>query len=64
MNKFEIYTANLPYGSETGTYIIILGNGIVDNVIFFVLLLCLRKMIMIKIVFIFKRIRKREKWVL
>lgn len=34
MNKFEIYTANLPYGSETGTYIIILGNGIVDNVIF------------------------------
>lgn len=34
MKWFEIYTANLPHGSETGTYIIILGNGIVDSAIF------------------------------
>lgn len=34
MKRFEIYTANLPHGSETGTYIIILGNGIVNNAIF------------------------------
>ncbi len=34
MKRFEIYVADLPYGSETGTYVIILGNGIVDNTIF------------------------------
>lgn len=34
MKQFEIYTVKLPYGSETETYIIILGNGVVNNVIF------------------------------
>lgn len=34
MKRFEIYAANFPHGSETGTYIIILGNGIVGNAIF------------------------------
>ncbi len=34
MKRFEIYAAKLPYGSETGTYVIILGNGVVDNAIF------------------------------
>lgn len=34
MKRFEIYAAKLPYGTETGTYVIILGNGIVDNAIF------------------------------
>lgn len=34
MRRFEIHAAKFPHGSETGTYIIILGNGIVDNAIF------------------------------
>lgn len=34
MKRFEIYAAKLPHGSETGTYVIILGNGIVNNAIF------------------------------
>lgn len=34
MKQFEIYAANLPHGSETGTYIVVLANGIVDNTIF------------------------------
>lgn len=34
MKRFEIYVAKLTYGLETGTYVIILGNGIVDNAIF------------------------------
>ena len=34
MKRFEIYVADLPYGLGTGTYVIILGNGIVDNTIF------------------------------
>lgn len=34
MKRFEIYVAKFPYESETGTYIIILGNGIVYNAIF------------------------------
>lgn len=34
MKRFEIYAANFPHGSETGTHIIILGNGIVGNTIF------------------------------
>lgn len=34
MKRFEIYAAKLPYGLETGTYVIILGNGVVNNAIF------------------------------
>lgn len=34
MKQFEICAANLPHGSETGTYVIILGNEIVNNAIF------------------------------
>lgn len=34
MKRFEIYAAKLPYGLETGTYVIILGNGVVNDAIF------------------------------
>lgn len=63
MKRFEIYVADLPYGLETGTYVIILGNGIVDNTIFCAPV-TFGKRIMIKISHIFKRIQKMEEYVL
>lgn len=63
MKRFEIYAAKLPYGLETGTYVIILGNGVVNNAIFCAPIM-FGKMMMIKIVFIFKQTRKMDEKVL